>query len=257
MKPGWARPRRPPGSLHHGRVTTIGTVRVTALLIAALISATVASCATPNPSPAPRRSASTATTAPTSLPLSVPTTYEQVCNFEGSVCSNNGEFGPYGSFPSAFDRPLTLPSIAPGQACPVSAGSLVNTVAFGGIALGSGPARPMVFATLGSVHPAQDIPFESPRDGWYGLKTLWFVAPSYQGPVLVRGARIDTEGAMAFGESPALGELIIPPGPTLNEASDGYRTAPGGTYVHDSGCYAWQVDGIGFSTHIVFSATTV
>jgi hypothetical protein len=116
----------------------------------------------------------------------------------------------------------------------------------------------MLFMTLNSAHPAQDIPLGgSPRDGWYDIKTLWFVDPSYQGPVLVRGARIDGPGVIAFGESPDLGELIIPPGPTINEASDGYRTAPGGTYLKGPGCYAWQVDGIGFSTLIVFSAKTV
>jgi hypothetical protein len=134
---------------------------------------------------------------------------------------------------------------------------MVKTVAFAGVALGSGPARPQIWTSLDSVHPAQNIPFSYLRDGWYQVKTLWFVDPSYQGPVLVRGARIDGPGVIAFGESPDLGELIIPPGPTLNEASDGYRTAPGGTYLKGPGCYAWQVDGIDFSTPIVFSAKTV
>ena len=90
-------------------------------------------------------------------------------------------------------------------------------------------------------------------NGWYGLKTLWLTMPAYQGPALIRGGRIDAPGAMAFGEGPVVGELVIPPGDTLNENS-GFRTAPGGTYFKASGCYAWQVDGIGFSTIIVFRA---
>ena len=90
-----------------------------------------------------------------------------------------------------------------------------------------------------------------PRDGWYGFKTLWLTMPSYQGPVLIRGGRIDAPGALAFGEGPDVSELVIPPGDTLNEVN-GYRTAPGGTYFRVPGCYAWQVDDVGFSTIIVF-----
>jgi hypothetical protein len=89
--------------------------------------------------------------------------------------------------------------------------------------------------------------------GWFGYKTLWFTLPSYVDVVLIRGARIDGDGPVGFGEQPAIGHLIIPPGPTLN-GQDGYREAPGGTFVKSSGCYAFQVDGIGFSYVIVFSA---
>jgi hypothetical protein len=91
------------------------------------------------------------------------------------------------------------------------------------------------------------------REGWYSFKTLWFTEPSYQGPVRIRGARIDAPGPIAFGEGPDLAELIFPPGPTLN-GRDGWRTAPGGTYVRAPGCYAWQVDGVGFSNIIIFRA---
>lgn len=190
---------------------------------------------------------------PTPLPqLAVPVNFRDVCRLERQVCANNGDFGPYGPFPAEFSRPLALPSVGPGKACPVSAGSAVNTLAFGGFALGTGPARPIVAA---AGDPVRGFQFDlGLRDGWYGLKTLWFTEPSYEGPVLIRGARIDAPGLIAFGEGPDLGALIIPPGPTLNEGRDGYRTAPGGTYVKTPGCYAWQVDGVGFSTVLVFRA---
>jgi hypothetical protein len=71
--------------------------------------------------------------------------------------------------------------------------------------------------------------------------------------VRIRGARIDAPGSIAFGEGPDQEELIFPPGPTVN-GRDGWREAPGGTYVKAPGCYAWQVDGVGFSTIIVFRA---
>jgi len=101
--------------------------------------------------------------------------------------------------------------------------------------------------------PSGGLQFDRQTDGWYGFKTLWFTDPSYQGPVRIRGARIDAPGEMAFGEAPSAGELIIPPGPTLNEVA-GYREAPGGTYVRAPGCYAWQVDGVGFTNLVVFRA---
>ena len=227
-------------------------VRVAPLAMAALTGVMLASCAPPGP-PAPTPSSLPTGTTSAPPPLSIPANYEQVCNLEASVCSNNGEFGPYGTFPSDFARPVRLPSLTAGQPCPVSSGEMVVTKGFGGMALGSGPTRPLVVRGPDSVHPGQNVPFTPWVSGWYSVKTLWFVDPSYQGAVLVRGARVDGPGAMAVGEAPDLGELIIPPGPTLNQSSDGYREAPGGTYVKVSGCYAWQVDGIGFSTVIVFS----
>ncbi len=89
--------------------------------------------------------------------MATPASFTDVCRLEGSVCSNNGDFGPYGPFPSAFDRPLKLPSVAVGQSCPVSAGSEINTVGFGGFALGTAPARPIVpLERIAHNHPSGD-----------------------------------------------------------------------------------------------------
>jgi hypothetical protein len=67
--------------------------------------------------------------------------------------------------------------------------------------------------------------------------------------VLLRGAQFDRSGLVGFGENPLIGQL--PPGRTINEADDDYRTAPGGTCVGGPGS-AWQVDGLDFSYLIVF-----
>jgi hypothetical protein len=166
------------------------------------------------------------------------------------VCSP-GDFATSGPFPAALQRPLALPSITAGELCPVSALHPITTPSFGGVALGTGPARPLAAAPMDATHGI--LLGTGQREGWYGFKTLWFTEPSYQGPVRIRGARIDAPGSIAFGEGPDLAELIFPPGPTLN-GRDGWRTAPGGTYVKLSGCYAWQVDGVGFSNIIIFRA---
>ncbi len=82
------------------------------------------------------------------------------------------------------------------------------------------------------------------------FKTLWFAAPRYQGPFLIRGTRLDRPGVVRFGESGAA-SMIAVRGPTLNE-SKGYREVPGGTFVPGAGCYAFEVDGRGFHYMIVF-----
>jgi hypothetical protein len=139
-------------------------------------------------------------------------------------------------------RPVHFPRIKPGAPCPSTPGHAVKTVGFSVLALGDGPVEPGIAG--GQVNAWSG--------GWFGFKTLWFVLPSYQGPVLIRGARIDGDGPIGFGENPSIGHLILPPGPTLNDTTDGYRTAPGGTYVGGPGCYAWQIDGLSFSDIVVF-----
>jgi hypothetical protein len=150
-----------------------------------------------------------------------------------------------------------LPKIRPAEPCPTTSGHQVETQGFGGVALGPGPVEPLIAAAGDKLHGVAHIDPDTRSDGWYYFKTLWFVRPSYTGPVLVRGAQIDGPGRVAFGEGPVIGHLIIPPGPTINDYPDVHRTAPGGTYVQSPGCYAWQVDGTDFSYVIVFKAVGI
>ena len=91
-------------------------------------------------------------------------------------------------------------------------------------------------------------------NGWADFKTLWFSEPSYQGPWAIRGEQLNGSSPVIFGEQPTVSKLVVPPGPTVNETTDGYREAPGGTYLRGPGCYGWQVDGLSFSYVIVFKA---
>jgi hypothetical protein len=90
------------------------------------------------------------------------------------------------------------------------------------------------------------------RGRWLAFKTLWFSLPSYDGPFIVRARRLDGSGRVRFGETPSAPEIVVR-GPTVNQ-SHGYREVPGGTWLKAPGCYAWQVDGQGFSHVIVFEA---
>jgi hypothetical protein len=223
-------------------------MRAVALVLTVAATAVV-SCGSSAPTSTSGPSGTPSRTAAPASSLPIPADFREACRLESSVCS--GDFATSGPFPADLARPLALPSVPAGAPCPVSAGHPITTSAFGGLALGEGPARPLAAAR--DVDAARGIPLDAPYQGWLSFKTLWFTDPSYQGPVRIRGPRIDAPGEIAFGEGPDQAELIIPPGPTVN-GRDGYREAPGGTYVRAPRCYAWQVDGVGFSPVIVFRA---
>jgi hypothetical protein len=191
-----------------------------------------------------------------SLDLPAPRTYLQACLLESQVCSCRSEVGDCsaGPDPGQLFRQLHLPAVGLGGACPTTPGSAVSGGGFQGIALGSGSVRSVISAPGDPSHGVVQL-FKDPNDPWLSFKTLWFSVPGYAGPWRVAGARIDAEGSIAFGEGPRTSELVVPPFPTIN-GTGGYRTAPGGTFVKAPGCYAWQVDGMGFSDVIVFLAVS-
>lgn len=146
-------------------------------------------------------------------------------------------------------RPLHLPVVGRGQACPTSGGTPIDAGGFGGVAQGKGPVHPIGADTHG------DAPLISTTQspGWLAFKSLWFSEPGYQGPFLVRIRRIDGGGPAGLLDDPQVTSFYVPAGPTVNGA-DGYREQPGATWVKTPGCLAWQVDGLTFSHVIVVRA---
>ena len=156
-------------------------------------------------------------------------------------------------------RPVSLPTLAPGDSCPVTTGS-VGTVPrqrhiFGG-ALWFG-AGPVYLALAWKATPGDDATFALepvPREGdAHRAKTPWVAAPSYTGPILVRGSAIDASrralrfDATGAGPRNAL-ELKAPraPAPGL------WSFWPSAVYVPGPGCYAVQIDTLGATDVIVF-----
>ena len=96
---------------------------------------------------------------------------------------------------------------------------------------------------------------------WLGFKTLWFSTPGYQGPFVIRAKRLGRPGPVSPGATPpTLAPLVVPSGPTidtvpLRNGRPGYRKVQSVLWVRSPGCYAWQVDGLGFSEIIVVRAT--
>lgn len=91
-------------------------------------------------------------------------------------------------------------------------------------------------------------------------ESYWVVRDSYRGPLLVRGGRIDQRGELGFGnETKPLDRLRLPagPGPKWDALRDslpqGWRAADVPIRVASPGCYAIQVDGVGFSFVATFA----
>jgi hypothetical protein len=149
-----------------------------------------------------------------------------------------------------LNRALHFPALRTGQRCPATRGTPFDTKFFGGRAQGTGPVRVLTGATR---RGTADLINPTSSPPWLALKTLWFSVPAYQGPFIIRAKRLGRPGPVALGEGPTVAPLVVPPGPTLNSFF-GWRTVPGGLWVKSPGCYAWQVDGVGFSEIIVVRA---
>jgi hypothetical protein len=147
-------------------------------------------------------------------------------------------------------RPLHLPHVAPGHRCPTAlTARTVDGQALNGVSpafLVGAPAAP-----AGVISLAQSA---TDSLGWRSQKTPWQIARSYNGPILIRGARIDQPGAVrfAFGNGQHLHELRFAIGANyaLPHHLDQWRLLPFATLFRAKGCYAFQVDGTTFS-HVV------
>ena len=145
---------------------------------------------------------------------------------------------------------LTLPILADGQKCPVSSERTVSPDF--APALGKGPVYPVGFphGTLDFIYPTVKTQLWYPSE-WGGQKVLWVADAKYDGPILIRGGRIDAPGRLGFGETET-------PQWAMRFGAGGggvtWRQFASYTRLKAPGCYAYQVDGDGFRRIIVFKA---
>jgi hypothetical protein len=90
-------------------------------------------------------------------------------------------------------RPLHLPKLKPGQKCPVSP-SRVWAPTTRQRLNGRGP---VFLVSLDNATVRMNFSFPDGR-GWYAQKTPWVISRQYDGPLLVRGARLDRRGGVRF-----------------------------------------------------------
>ncbi len=132
-----------------------------------------------------------------------------------------------GAVPASLRRPLRLPSTC---AASTPGGSVRPT-----------PLALTVMPFVGSA--------------WAGARVTWHADASYSGPVLIRGRQVGGSGAAAgFGEGHVPYDEL-----QLLQSGQGAPGGPGRSWftftrVRKPGCYAYQVDGTGFSEVIVFRA---
>jgi hypothetical protein len=155
----------------------------------------------------------------------------------------------------SLHRPLHIPRIAPGAACPLSATHSVGLGSNGTFELpGPGPAYPMLLGgrPVDFFYPPLATQPDFYGTDWGGQKVLWAVTSAYHGPVLVRGRQLDGSNLVRFDSRRPLpaGELRILPGRGTH-----YRASF--TRLRAAGCYAYQIDGTTFSRVIVFEARIV
>jgi hypothetical protein len=150
-------------------------------------------------------------------------------------------------------RRLQLLKLEPGTACPRAHGRQV-TAEFG-IAIGDGPVYAAGFGADGILNVQFPAPADSQFNGssWSGAKVLWFIDPSYRGPVLIRGGRLDGPDQLRFetGANPPA-ELWIDAAPVTGTPD--WRNRPSFTRLRAPGCYLYQADGTGFTETIIFEA---
>ena len=144
-------------------------------------------------------------------------------------------------------RPLRLPTLATGAACPINHARQVSSQYGPGI--GDGPA----YAAIGGDGV---LTFQPPATfnstAWGGAKVLWYFAPAVRGPVLIRGHQLDGPNELRFEEG------ALPPAELAFSAEGadpgGWSGRPSYTRVRAAGCYAYQVDGASFTEVVVFTA---
>jgi hypothetical protein len=122
----------------------------------------------------------------------------------------------------------------------------VRAVAF---ARGDGP----VYVGLGTADKVRYREDTREHEGWYYYKTLWAVAPEYEGRVSVTGHQLDGPDPLLFSTGPFPGiklrALEMPP-----DSSGGWRYGPSDTLIRAPGCYAFEVRGEGFRQVVTFVA---
>jgi hypothetical protein len=149
-------------------------------------------------------------------------------------------------------RPLRVPTLAAGAACPASAArSSGDGTGFPNYFFGPGPAYPTLGANSGRASVGLTwSPTDPPYLGWAGTKVLWAV-PRYAGAVLIRGRQLDGSSDVGFDLGPRWTRSVHPEIRLVGPEQDLH---PAATFVRAPGCYAYQVDTFRSSYLIVFEA---
>jgi hypothetical protein len=155
------------------------------------------------------------------------------------------------SRPSATLPNLALPMVAPGAACPVTAGSrgAPSSIQL----VGTGPVRLSFAQVSGTAY------FETtPTARWNAIETIWTSSPGFAGQATARGARLDGVGELRFGDPlDPLTTLVIGKPAVRASIDDRVVLSVAQIRVQAAGCYGVQIDTESESEVIVFRAEPI
>lgn len=165
--------------------------------------------------------------------------------------------------PSTWDtlqaRPLLLPTLVPGDACPAAQGRSVQ--AGYGPAIGDGPVYIVGMGTDGVLHAGPPTPGAQGLHAWGAQFAMFIIAPAYTGPVLARGQQLDGSHALLFNGGIDQQGGFTPSTPLLlrqmrleGGAAFGSPWATWLLYLRMQapGCYGVQFDGMSFHEIVIF-----
>jgi hypothetical protein len=148
-------------------------------------------------------------------------------------------------------RPLRLPTLPSGSACPVTPAHMINSDT--GDAVGEGPVyfygpQSTIFFRLAQ---------SSSTQRWGAGQLMFLIRPGVEGAVLVRGRQVDGPDEVRFGKRDEPDAELVFRAPA--EASPGGISNPWTIAfeiirLRTAGCYATQVDSETASSVIVFRA---
>jgi hypothetical protein len=125
-------------------------------------------------------------------------------------------------------------------------------------AWGPGPAYPVIPASQSPARPIISFEFPPPAGlgDWGQQKVLWSIATAFRGRVVIRGRQLDGAGEVRFDRWNGGFDASRYPYPSASLHLSGSGGHPATTRVKTAGCYAYQVDGRGVSTIVVFQAVS-
>lgn len=175
-----------------------------------------------------------------------------------NVATTRADLAP-GDWDTLRARPLRLPTLPPGAACPAAAGRTVHEGY--GPAIGDGPVYIVGMGVDGVLHAVGPTPGAKDVTAWGYQFAIFIISPSYAGPVLARGERLGGGRPLLFnggldqltGFSPTtpilLRQLRMEGDPAFGSP---WPSFPADLRMQAPGCYGIQLDGATFSEVIIF-----
>lgn len=145
--------------------------------------------------------------------------------------------------------PLHIPTLAPGEPCPVAPVGQVNPNL--GDALGMGPVFLVGLGKQGVVDLSGSAGMQN---GLYNILALIAAPPAYAADMLARGRQMDGPSSLLFSAdngSSIFDQWKLSPA-NAGQSSDGWLIWNTSLEVGVPGCYGLQIDSAGFSEVIVF-----